>query len=109
MAVQSSASKAMAHTWYVTFEVQKRGTLPRARHPRMTKGFATEAEAKEFAREKLDQGLVVTAGTLNPHLPKRIIPSSAIPVWLGGDQPQGVEGSDAVKCVDLSPPPKDCS
>ena len=78
----------MSHIWYVTFEVQKRGTLPRARHPRLTNRFATQAEAKEFAREKLNQGLVVTAGTLNPHSPKQIIPPGAIWTWLGSGQGQ---------------------
>ena len=84
----------MTHTWYVTFEVQKRGMLPKARHPRLTKAFESETEAKIFAREKFNQGLVVTAGTLNPHLPKQIIPSSAISMWLGSDQGQSAEEPD---------------
>lgn len=87
----------MRHTWYVTFEVQKRGRLPKARHPRLTKAFETEAEAKVFAREKLIQGLVVTAGTLNPHSPKQIIPSSAISIWLGSEQGQSDDGPDEVE------------
>jgi hypothetical protein len=41
------------------------------RNPRLSKTFRTEAEARNFAREKLDRGLVVTSGTLNPHLPRR--------------------------------------
>jgi hypothetical protein len=72
----------MLHAWYITFEVQKRGTLPRRRSPRETRTFATEAEAKQFARAKLDEGLVVYAGTINPHLPKQIIPSSRMSSWL---------------------------
>jgi len=50
--------QSMRHTWYVTFEVQKRGMLPKARHPRLTKAFETETEAKIFAREKFNQGLL---------------------------------------------------
>jgi hypothetical protein len=99
----------MGHTWYVTFEVQKRGTLPRARHPRLTKGFVTEAEAKDFAREKLDQGLLVTAGTYNPHVPKRIIPPSAVPAWLGSEQAESTEGPEDGKSDGPSSKPKDCS
>jgi hypothetical protein len=85
----------MRHTWYVTFEVQqRRGMLPKPRHPRLTKTFETETEAKLLAKEKLDEGLVVTAGTLNPHAPKQIIPSSAMSIWLGGVQDQSAEGSN---------------
>lgn len=99
----------MRHTWYVTFEVQKRGTLPKARHPRLTKAFETEAEAKNFAREKFDQGLIVTAGTLNPQSPKQIVPSGDIASWLGCEQGQSTEGPDDVKNPESSPQPKDCS
>jgi hypothetical protein len=67
----------MAHIWFVTFEVQKRGPWPKGRRtPRRTKTFETETEAKDFARSKLNEGLVVFAGTVNPYLPKQLIPSS---------------------------------
>jgi hypothetical protein len=45
--------------------------------------FATEAEAKDFARVKFGEGLVVTAGTIVPCLPRQAIPSTRIPGWLG--------------------------
>jgi hypothetical protein len=72
----------MPHTWYVTFEVQKRGLLPKRRSPRMTVTFESESDAKTFARGKLDEGLTVFAGTINPYLPRRLIPSDDIPSWL---------------------------
>ena len=72
----------MKHTWYVTFEVPKDGTLLRRRRARSTKTFATETEAKDFARSKFKGGLIVTAGTLVPHLPRRAIPSVEISTWL---------------------------
>ena len=72
----------MNHTWYVTFEVPTDGTLSRRRHPRLTKTFATEAEAKDFARNKFNDGLIVTAGTIIPYLPRVSIPSVEIPAWL---------------------------
>ncbi len=72
----------MNHIWYVTFEVPKSGTLVQRRNPRLTKTFETEAEAKDFARTKFDGGLIVTAGTINPHVPRRAIPSEEIPAWL---------------------------
>jgi len=74
---------AVSAIWYVTFEIRQRGLLhQRTRNPRETRTFATEAEAKEFARSKLDEGLVVFAGTLNPYLPRQLIPSQRIADWL---------------------------
>jgi hypothetical protein len=70
------------HTWYVTFEIPWRGTAVRGRRSRSTLTFKTEMEAKNFARAKFDGGLVVTAGTIIPHLPKRAIASGSIPSWL---------------------------
>jgi hypothetical protein len=82
-------------TWYVTFEIRKRGILPKQRSPRETRTFATEAEAKSFARSKVEEGLIVFAGTINPHLPKRLVPSSQIFAWL------------AEQGADNEPPPSD--
>lgn len=84
----------MPHAWYVTIEVRKRGTLPKRRSPRVTRTFETEIDAREFAREKFNEGLVVFAGTLNPHVPKRIVPSDSIPMWLAGSQAQDAEPPD---------------
>jgi hypothetical protein len=85
----------MNHTWYVTFEVPRTGTLVQRRNPRLTKTFETEAEARDFARTKFDGGLIVTAGTINPHLPRRAIPSAEIPAWLEtGQAPEPKDGED---------------
>ncbi len=84
----------MLHAWYVTFELRKRGILPKRRSMRVTRTFATEAEAKEFARAKFDEGLVVFAGTLNPHVPRRLIPSARISSWLDASQPPGDAGDN---------------
>jgi hypothetical protein len=73
----------MKHKWYVTFEIPRRGKLVRRRSPRSTAAFETETEAKDFARTKFEEGLIVTAGTINPNLPRRAIPSGEIPSWLG--------------------------
>jgi hypothetical protein len=74
---------AVPLTWFVTFEIRKRGLLrKRERSPRETHTFATEAEAKKFAQTKLEEGLVVFAGTINPHSPKRVILSGDIAGWL---------------------------
>jgi hypothetical protein len=37
---------------------------------------------KKFARAKLAETPYVSAGTINPHLPKRTIASTQIPKWL---------------------------
>ncbi|MCP1853170.1 MULTISPECIES: hypothetical protein [Bradyrhizobium] len=74
---------AVSAIWYVTYEIRRRGLLARrARSPRETRTFASESEAKAFARSKLDEGLVVFAGTINPHLPRQLIPSQNIADWL---------------------------
>jgi len=78
----------MPHAWYVTFEVQKRGVLPKRRSPRVTKTFETETEAKDFARARFNEGLVVYAGTINPYLPRQHITSGRIPIWLEGQDEQ---------------------
>ena len=86
------------HAWYVTFELPWRGTASRSRRSRSTQTFETEIEAKSFARAKFDEGLVVTAGTIIPHLPKRAIASGNIPSWLeegheqdSGDAPESTD------------------
>jgi hypothetical protein len=84
----------MTYTWYVTFEVHKRGTMLKRRSPRATRTFETEEQAKKFARAKFNEGLIVHAGTINPHLPRRTIPSSDIPAWLD-DQREKEEQDDA--------------
>ncbi len=83
----------MRHTWYVTFEVQqRRGEPATPRPPRLTETFASETEAKLFAREKPDQGFVVMAGTLDPHAPRQIIASGSMSIWLGNMLDQAVQG-----------------
>jgi hypothetical protein len=67
-------------TWYVSFEAKE--PVYGRTHSRLTESFQTEQEAKAFARAKLAEGPNVTAGTLNPHLPKRTINSQQMLVWL---------------------------
>jgi len=89
----TTLTAAATPIWYVTVELRKSGILPRQRSPRETKTFATEADAKTFARSRADEGLAVFAGTINPYSPKRLILSSQIPAWLeeqaSHEQPHG--------------------
>jgi hypothetical protein len=66
-------------TWYVSFELPRE---KRAQTKRATETFPNEREAKQFAREKLVDTLNVSAGTLNPHLPKRTIAATQMLEWL---------------------------
>lgn len=68
-------------TWYVSFD--RPGA--KRRHPRGTETFPNEREAKNFARAKLAEARNVSAGTLNPHLPKWTIASAQMLEWL--DEP----------------------
>jgi len=68
-------------TWYVSFVAS--GDLSGDRVRRGTRTFASEYEARKFARAKFEAGdKTLVAGTINPETPKRVIPSSAIPDWL---------------------------
>jgi hypothetical protein len=68
--------------WYVAVEEPGTLTPPGRRTVRATKTFHSEEEAKEFARAKCAEGLKVNAGTINPHWPKRAIPSTEVFRWL---------------------------
>ena len=71
-------------TWYVSFVLPKSKKRAAARKsPRRSETFLTEGEAKEFSCQKYKQGLVVTAGTLNPHLPRKTITPAIIHLWIG--------------------------
>jgi hypothetical protein len=52
----------------------------------MTKTFDNEMAAKEFARQKFNDGLALFAGTINPYAPKQLILGSQILMWLDGAQ-----------------------
>ena len=97
----------MPCTWYVTFEVPQRGSLPRRRSPRATRTFETESEAKNFAREQFNLGLTVFAGTINPHTPRQLIPSSRIPLWLECGQEQDIVSSNDTQAAEKQKGPRD--
>ena len=69
--------------WYVAFGPDKTvktdsnvaGTV------RSTRTFKSEVDAKLFAMQILAKGWSASAGTLNPHQPKQIVP---LPKWSAG-------------------------
>jgi len=69
------------NTWYVSYRLRERP--PNKDYScRMSEPFPNEAAAKNFARSILAEARLVTAGTLNPHLPKRVIVPARITQWL---------------------------
>jgi hypothetical protein len=74
--------------WYVSTEAPSewRPTTSRAPSSRQTRAFPNEIDAKQFAKAMLSEGLKVTAGTLNPHRPRRrLIAFQEIGQWIEED------------------------
>jgi hypothetical protein len=67
-------------TWFVTY--QPVGRVSGIGYSRSSKQFANEQDAKAFAKDRLTEGSEITAGTLNPHSPKRFIGAARILDWL---------------------------
>jgi hypothetical protein len=67
--------------WYVSYTVPS-DRSPR-RYARVTKTFDTEDHAKLFVREIAADNRRITAGTINPHSPKRVVSSAEISIWVG--------------------------
>ena len=69
--------------WYVSY---RSNITPNHDHEervaRGTRRFKTEAEARQFAEEIIGCGWSAIAGTINPHTPKRTIPSTEILDWI---------------------------
>jgi len=65
------------NTWYVSFETRRnREAAWKEQYQNKRVTFLNEIDAKEFARTKFAEGLNVSAGTINPHFPKRTIAST---------------------------------
>ena len=72
--------KKIPNTWYISVYVPREDTG--GHYSRRSRTFTSEHEAKQFARTRLAEGIEVSAGTLNPVRPKRIIGPSQIEQWL---------------------------
>jgi hypothetical protein len=66
-------------TGHVSFEPRDRSA---GNKYRMTETVRNEQDAKEFAKARLTDSAIVTAGTLNPLMPKRTISSKQVIDWL---------------------------
>jgi hypothetical protein len=73
-------SRSPSMTWFVSYKPRQQ---PIRGYRRLSAKFASEQEARLFAQLQLREGADITAGTINPHSPKRYIGSAAIPDWIG--------------------------
>jgi hypothetical protein len=81
----ASVAKLPRNRWYVSLQAPSEWLPSSSRAPfsRETKSFSTEREAKQFAKAMVLNGFKVSAGTLNPHQPRRrIITASEIDQWI---------------------------
>jgi hypothetical protein len=75
------------NTWYVAIAAPPDG---KTRHySRRSRTFVSESAAKRFAAARLAEGAEISAGTINPVVPKRIIGPSQIEAWLVEDDASG--------------------
>jgi hypothetical protein len=51
-------------------------------YSRRSQSFTNESNAKKFAAAELEAGVGVSAGTINPVVPKRVVAPSHIRKWL---------------------------
>ena len=66
--------------WYVSFGPDRTDESATSM-VRTTRTFKSEIDAKLFAMQIISKGWVASAGTLNPHQPKQVIPPSQIERW----------------------------
>jgi hypothetical protein len=79
---QRYQSMTQPDTWYVAYGPDKTKTDETPKGAvRSTRTFKSEVDAKLFATQILAKGWTASAGTLNPHQPKRIVGSSEIELW----------------------------
>ena len=77
------AVKQVSNTWYVSIHLphqEKTGHYSRRSH-----AFTSESDARKFAARKIAEGVEVSAGTINPVMPKRIVGPAEIKQWLSED------------------------
>jgi hypothetical protein len=69
--------------WFVSYRLRSRPL--RYGHARTSRTIDGEAEAKTFARTGSGEGIDITAGTINPHLPENFYGSAHITEWFADD------------------------
>ena len=69
--------------WYVAYGPDKtlKTDISAEGAVRSTRTFKSEVDAKLFAMQILAKGWSASAGTLNPHQPKRVVGASEVERW----------------------------
>jgi hypothetical protein len=70
--------------WYVSYGADKALKADGAAAARTTRTFKSEADARSFALEIVRKGWSASAGTINPHQPKKLIAPTDIESWAKG-------------------------
>jgi hypothetical protein len=87
------AVKQPSNTWYVSIHLpheEKTG-----HYSRRSQSFRSESDAKRFAAAKMAEGIEVSAGTINPVMPKRIVGPAEIRRWLSENAKQNVPNCES--------------
>ena len=71
--------KKLPNTWYVSVYIPHKEKT--GHHSRRSQAFE-RGDAKKFAATQIAAGIEVSAGTINPVMPKRIVGPSQIKKWL---------------------------
>jgi hypothetical protein len=72
--------KKPLNTWYVSAYIPDKDKT--GYYSRRSQSFTSESEAKKFAAAEVSAGIEVSAGTINPVMPKRIVGPTQIRKWL---------------------------
>jgi hypothetical protein len=72
--------KKIPNIWYVSVHIPHKEKT--GHYSRRSQTFTSEAGAKQFAIAEIATGIEVSAGTINPHVPKRVVGPSEIKKWL---------------------------
>lgn len=72
--------KKPPNIWYVSAYIPDKEKT--GYYSRRSQSFTSENEAKEFAATKFAAGIEISAGTINPVMPKRVVGPSQISKWL---------------------------
>ena len=75
------------NAWFVSYQPIGPSRGPQG-YRRLSETFSNELDARAFAGKRLADARNITAGTINPHLPKRVIGSAQIIDWLNEGEPE---------------------
>jgi hypothetical protein len=72
--------KQISNIWYVSIHLPHQEKT--GHYSRRSQTFTTESDAKQFAAARIAEGIGVSAGTINPVVPKRLVGPAELKQWL---------------------------